>query len=104
MEEGRVRFQPTGSPAFVYDYFIKDHLGNTRMVLTDEQKTDPYPAASMEPANAATETALYSKIDETRTAINTIAGYPATDTYTNPNDNVAKVNGSGNKIGPGITL
>ncbi len=30
-------------------------------------------------------------------------GYP-TDTYTNPNNNVAKVNGSGNKIGPSIIL
>ncbi len=31
--EGRAR--PTGA-AFVYDYFLKDHLGNTRMVITDD--------------------------------------------------------------------
>ncbi|PQV55851.1 hypothetical protein CLV53_1471, partial [Sediminibacterium magnilacihabitans] len=38
-EEGRVRLNhnvSVSSPTvFVYDYFVKDHLGNTRMVLTD---------------------------------------------------------------------
>ncbi len=47
-EEGRIRYRPavdsTATPAsFVYDYFIKDHLGNVRMVLTDELQTDKYP-------------------------------------------------------------
>src|SRR4030095_9989597 len=32
-EEGRIRKK--GSE-FVYDYFVKDHLGNIRMVLTEE--------------------------------------------------------------------
>ncbi len=36
---------PTG---FAYDYFIKDHLGNIRMVLTEEQQQDIYPAATLE--------------------------------------------------------
>src|SRR5207245_329082 len=50
-EEGRTRFNPATSttPAnFVNDYYIKDHLGNVRMVLTDEQQTDIYPAATLE--------------------------------------------------------
>jgi len=108
-EEGRVRYKPAdgtaGSTAsFAFDYFIKDNLGNTRAVLTDEHQKDAYPVASMETANAANENKYYSKIEETRFPISSIAGYPTTDTYTNPNASTAKVNGSGNKIGPGITL
>jgi hypothetical protein len=41
-----------GTTSFNYDYFIKDHLGNVRVVLTEEQKTDMYPAATMETATA----------------------------------------------------
>jgi hypothetical protein len=37
-----------GVNAFVYDYFLKDHLGNVRMVLTEEQKIDHYPTATLE--------------------------------------------------------
>jgi RHS repeat-associated protein len=55
----------------------------------------------MELAQAATENLYYSNINNTRTL--KPAGYPA-DTYTNPNDYAAKVNGSGNKIGPAIIL
>ncbi len=50
-EEGRVRYFPVAGtiPAhFAYDYFIKDYLGNVRMVLTDEQQQDIYPAATLE--------------------------------------------------------
>ncbi|HMR85491.1 MAG TPA: hypothetical protein PKE30_20240, partial [Niabella sp.] len=80
---------------------LKDHLGNVRMLLTEEQESNQYPAASMETAQSATENLYYSNINTTRVA--KPAGYPA-DTYTNPNDNVSKVNGSGNKIGPGMVL
>ncbi len=100
-EEGRARPKDNG---YVFDYFIKDHLGNTRMVLTDEQQTDAYPVASMETATAASEKLYYSNIDETRA--DKPAGYP-NDTYTNPNEKVAKLNGSNSnskKIGPAILL
>jgi RHS repeat-associated protein len=105
-EEGRVRVatDTTGGQSrtsFKYDYFLKDHLGNTRMVLTDEQQMDLYPAATMEIADSATENLYYSKLDSVRTGIP--VGYP-TDTTTNPNNYVAQLNGSGVKIGPGITL
>ncbi|RFM26916.1 RHS repeat-associated core domain-containing protein [Deminuibacter soli] len=50
-EEGSVRQLRDGSGAatgFAYDYLLKDHLGNTRMVLTDERQQDIYPAATLE--------------------------------------------------------
>jgi len=53
-EEGRIRAlydnsaQPNTLTGFAYDYMIKDHLGNVRMVLTDEVKQNTYPAATLE--------------------------------------------------------
>jgi RHS repeat-associated protein len=46
-EEGRIRYKYQTS-SFEYDYMIKDHLGNVRMVLTEEQQQDQYPAATLE--------------------------------------------------------
>jgi RHS repeat-associated protein len=99
-EEGRVRLR-TSDNSFQWDYFLKDHLGNVRMVLTEEQKTDAYPAATMETASAPTEEPLYSKLSETRT--DKPSGYPY-DGYLDPHYKVAKVRGDGQKIGPGIVL
>ncbi|HEV8286375.1 MAG TPA: DUF6443 domain-containing protein [Chitinophagaceae bacterium] len=97
-EEGRIRLE---NNQFYYDYFIKDHLGNIRMVLTDEQRTDAYPAATMESNSATTEEAIYSNLNTTR--IDKPSGYPY-DPYLDPNYKVAKVRGDGNKIGPAIVL
>ncbi len=50
-EEGRIRYKPLvgAIPASLqYDYMIKDHLGNVRMVLTEEVKEDTYPTLSLE--------------------------------------------------------
>jgi RHS repeat-associated protein len=50
-EEGRSRFKAAEGAVLAHfdqDYFIKDHLGNVRMVLTDERKPDIYPAATLE--------------------------------------------------------
>jgi RHS repeat-associated protein len=50
-EEGRIREKKKANgdfDRFVYDYFIKDHLGNIRMVLTDELEQNIYPAATLE--------------------------------------------------------
>ena len=101
-EEGRIRYLPSSS-SFVYDYIIKDHLGNTRTVLTDEQQQDAYMPASLETATLATEKNYYQNLDAGRVNKTTVSGYPA-DTYTNPNDFIQQLNGGGNKVGSAILL
>lgn len=57
-EEGRIRPTLDASnelESFAFDYMIKDHLGNVRMVLTDEVKEDNYPDLSFEGALNSTE-------------------------------------------------
>ncbi|MGO4292713.1 RHS repeat-associated core domain-containing protein [Chitinophaga sp. RAB17] len=103
-EEGRVRaiFQSGQPVAFKYDYFVKDHLGNVRLVLTEQTDFAMY-AATMEAGAAPIETALFSNIDDSRTA--KPVGYPA-DESAGSNASVAKlsaVNGA-KKIGPSIVL
>jgi RHS repeat-associated protein len=103
-EVGRIRLTTDANGVYNgygFDYFEKDHLGNVRVVLTDQRDTARYPEASMETAKLGRDTLYYSKIQETRVTKPT--GYP-TDTYTNPNDWVASTRGDGSKIGPGIVL
>ncbi|HEX2683833.1 MAG TPA: hypothetical protein VHL77_07865, partial [Ferruginibacter sp.] len=104
-EEGRIRYKPAvdNNPAdFAYDYFIKDHLGNVRMVLTDDDQQDEYPAATMEEALHQSEESFYSNLPQTRVAVPT--GYPPDSP--SGNEQVADVRGdwTGIKIGPAIIL
>jgi RHS repeat-associated protein len=105
-EEGRFRPQwdvaGTSITSYVYDYMLKDHLGNVRMLLTDEKKTDMYPAATMEEASIATEESYYNNLTTTqynKPAWFTDANYPS-------NAKVARLkNEAGSqKIGPNIVL
>jgi RHS repeat-associated protein len=72
-EEGRIRpklINPTegwvsSNIEYVYDYFIKDHLGNTRMVLSEETEQDSY-VATMEPQNATLENELFDSVASTQ--------------------------------------
>jgi RHS repeat-associated protein len=116
-EVGRIRFKPakgTIAASFEYDYYIKDHLGNVRMMLTDEFKKDKYPAATME--NVVDKNNLedpdnyipfYSDVDYTVTpSLRTLkpALYPADDLFPN-NGYVMKLRATSNsKIGPSIVL
>ncbi len=108
-EEGRIRFIPADNAAipaivagFQFDYMIKDHLGNVRMVLTEETKQDLYPAATMETVNTVNENIIYSNIDNTR------AAKPGwfSDPVVASGSQVARVkNATGSqKTGPGILL
>jgi RHS repeat-associated protein len=100
-EEGRIRYNVSDS-SFAYDYFLKDHLGNVRMVLTEQQQSDAYPACTMEEVDSTINNKYYSNVTATRNSVP--SGYPVDNSYSNPNNFVAKVNGSGNKIGPAIIL
>jgi RHS repeat-associated protein len=106
-EEGRIRPKRSNyTDTMYYDYFEKDHLGNVRILLTDELRTDAYPAATMELANATIEEALYDAVNNTR--VDPPASYPSN---TPPgNQKVAVVVGNSMfgpahlEIGPGKLL
>lgn len=65
-EEGRIRYSITDL-ALYYDYMIKDHLGNVRMVLTEEKDTSVYPAVSHDDAIATSENLYYENVFVGRT-------------------------------------
>lgn len=79
-EEGRVRWTNhrylNGATAygFEYDYFLKDHLGNTRMVLTQEKDTAKY-MATMEAAYRTTENQLFYNIPQSSYPRASVSGY-----------------------------
>jgi RHS repeat-associated protein len=101
-EEGRIRpvVKSNGETVYYSDYFIKDHLGNVRMVLTDEHQTDIY-HATMESASRNFETALFGdKI------VQTVSAKPTGFDEDAENDNVSAVSASSaeSRIGPGVIL
>ena len=102
-EEGRIRPVRDDNGAitsFTYDYFFKDHLGNIRMVLTEEQKTDIY-QAGMEEANRSFEVALFGNKVNT-TAANKPGGFDSDGA----NVKVSAVNGTTaeGRVEPGVIL
>jgi RHS repeat-associated protein len=106
-ERGRTRpvINGDGILHFTDDFFIHDQVGNVRMILTDEQKTDNYPPASLETEKLSTEEKYYNiPANGSRVSKHDISAYPENDTYTDPNDFIQKLRGNGNKIGTSITL
>ncbi len=108
-EEGRARWAShrylngTIVYGFEYDFFLTDHLGNTRVLLTQQRDTAQY-MATMEAAYRATERQLFYNIDSTAYPTASVPGGYPTDNTTVPNDSVARVNGSMHKMGPAILL
>lgn len=73
-EEGRIRFVPANvnicpSPLadrLIYDYFIKDHLGNIRTILTEQKENICYIAATSETSRYSDEKKIYDIVDTRR--------------------------------------
>lgn len=87
-EEGRIRFTPTigSTPAKLdYDYFLKDHLGNVRMVLTEEVASETYPTLSFEGASGSAEVINQDNFWENKSGlkINVVASRTSHSTGTN---------------------
>ncbi|OYW18923.1 MAG: hypothetical protein B7Z54_05030, partial [Sphingobacteriales bacterium 12-47-4] len=100
-EEGRIRFKADNNTLH-YDYFIKDHLGNVRMVLTEEVKTDAYMAATLEPATITAESAYYGNLSAMQYTKPTWFSDPQ---YTSSTKVAQVKNASGvQKVGPNILL
>jgi RHS repeat-associated protein len=105
-EEGRIRYIPADvatntEASFEWDYFIKDHLGNIRMVLTEENKPATVYQATMEADRRPVELATFGeKVN------NTEYTKPPDFDSDNTNQKVANVNGfsTESRIGPGILL
>lgn len=95
-EEGRVRKNYQGN--LVYDYFVKDHLGNTRMTLTEEIKVTPY-RATMETSLSVEEDSLFLNVSST-SKVSTAAN------VTGGGDRAARLNGSveSERLGPAKML
>jgi RHS repeat-associated protein len=104
-EEGRTRYiaEAGSTPArFEHDYFVKDHLGNVRMVLTEEPQTSIY-QAGIETANRSFESALFGeKVNSTASAKPGAGKFDSDDA----NQWVSQVNGTTaeGRIGPGVIL
>ncbi|MRG44183.1 hypothetical protein GFS24_03610 [Chitinophaga sp. SYP-B3965] len=104
-EEGRIRlvYASEEPVQFTFDYFVEDHLGDVRIVLTEHTQQEFY-LASMEEGRSATENALFSNIESSRSA--KPAGYPQDAATGSDNRFVAKLNGNNpdKRIGPSLVL
>ena len=122
-EEGRTRYiaaEGTNPARLEYDYMIKDHLGNVRVLITEEQKVDKYPIATLEDAKLATEEKYYT-IDQAQIVdVSTMSSNAPSPAYDNDNgignnpsdptfesttsQKMYRVNSGTNKMGLGISL
>jgi RHS repeat-associated protein len=100
-EEGRMRIRTTDN-TWQFDYFLKDHLGNIRSVISEEVKSDTYPAATMEPSTINNESTFYGNLTNTQF---TKPSWFSDPVYTS-NTRVARIRNTSTaeKIGPNVVL
>jgi RHS repeat-associated protein len=109
-EEGRIRLAKQyylncdSAWTLQYDYFLKDHLGNIRTVLTAQKDTARY-AASFELAARPKETALFTNVAQTAYPVSLVQNptYPA-DNTTVPNGQTSKLDGVNKQLGATLAL
>ena len=109
-EEGRTRAGAivNNEQQFNYDYFLKDHLGNVRMVLTEEADPAAIYQASMEEGPIRDfENQLFSNIPQT--AANKPVASGSSGGFDSDNDNkqiskLLNITGTDHRSGPGIVL
>ncbi|WP_420385568.1 DUF6443 domain-containing protein [Roseivirga sp.] len=96
-EEGRVRKNNEGT--LVYDYYVKDHLGNTRMTLTEDDEVAVY-IATMETEYESFEESLFLNMDASR--VTSTSGNYTVDGSITANE-ASRLNGSdaNRRSGPG---
>ena len=84
-EEGRIRLEQAGTGCtalplrFIYDYFLKDHLGNVRSVLTEQNEGVCYLPATLETTPLPAEKKIYSIQDARitdKSAVTGASSYP----------------------------
>src|SRR5690606_10571712 len=102
-EEGRVRitYNDQEEIEFQYDYFLKDHLGSVRSVITDEYMPPAIYQAGMEMDNRDFEVALFGE-NVQNTAVNKPGGFDSDS----GNEKVSVLNGNfeEERVGPGVIL
>ncbi len=93
----------TQAERFVYDYFIKDHLGNTRAVLTEQQESICYPGATLETSTLPAEKQLFT-IEDARIRDKSVVN--GASSYAQFQDKLYQVHGglTNQKTGLGIVL
>lgn len=110
-EEGRIRYIPAKDKVaahFEYDYFVKDHLGNVRAVLTEENAHHEYMTTMERGADNKVrnvDNQIFSNLDASELLVTSVPeGYPYGNSAIEPNEYVARVNGKDNKKGPAVVL
>jgi RHS repeat-associated protein len=106
-EEGRARWAfhkyTTGDSAYAweYDFMEKDHLGNTRVLLTQQRDTANY-MCTMEPEYRTMEDALFTGVDHS--VYTRPAWMPPSPHGPSSNNTIALVDGSSYQVGPAKLL
>ncbi len=98
--EGRLVYR---NGSFEYEYYLKDHLGNIRVVYGNVNETHSY-KATMEPSMAATEETDFENVDATRPSYATVNYTKRSENLSAPDRSSECNTFTGKPIGPAKML